>query len=644
MTEKFYRGFVEEGSRISSSRGSIWTRIEKDQAGLIESASSLSSHPGIQTNEALRWLRDGRSKPVFDAAFKFSEEDIQLHGPDRWGYYSGSTGLNLSSYLEGPPVLTNRTGHDYHLVSSLGERVTLRHGESFISDPHDDQNIIRVTGRIALLPGGVMLTPEVVDAPDLLSTFGPSRVVGLREDIVTESKIGLVESFRPLPLGNNQLFLSNTKGTLLFFGDSDQDSLEEDIPTYTISFEAKNGGYTNQDGVYFHSLSDSVWNHSVFGAEVPEAGKRLPDNFLSVNYGATFDFSPSSFLGSVILFESTQTQISDEAAETAANQTSAQSYLIPAPHSMWILRLKEGYKPYALKTKKGTLVSGTGFMNGPGCIYLFEDPWTLWPDGVCLMSAAEIESSHSRMHPLRTQISGAGKGVSLYRRRLQNPAVLFRAACEVIGLPVAGENMILSGFEYHAPYTLMRFRNGESKVVKGQCLRKVGDMIFSGEEISGMLSLRSENTHGPGWYRNRPWGLRGIPARSIFSWAPEDLVVKDTPSLATSYQDASTGDLRARISLIGSKASQDLFWETIEKSERLSGRSLAKDLLNFSSAGQQVLVNPLEVFLHAAGVWAFAIEGALGSIEPEDWRRIEDFILESKPAGSLVIVGPTYFY
>ena len=52
----------------------------------------------------------------------------------------------------------------------------------------------------------------------------------------------------------------------------------------------------------------------------------------------------------------------------------------------------------------------------------------------------------------------------------------------------------------------------------------------------------------------------------------------------------------------------------------------------------------LGTLLGINNVWARAIEGSLGSVDPVRWRALVDFVEEAKPAGSVVICGPGYFF
>jgi len=320
-------------------------------------------------------------------------------------------------------------------------------------------------------------------------------------------------------------------------------------------------------------------------------------------------------------------------------------YLVLSPFAMWVITNSTGWKPSALDTDEGLLTEGSGFLNGDGCIHVFRDPKLLWADGVCKFKAASYVGAHPKSQPMRTTLEpGFGTNIAAYRRRSQSLPNFFRACCDAVGVEVSEEDRVVRRIERHGSKVMMTFDTGYATHFQGPTTRKVGDRILKGESLSGALSLRCEETHGVDWFRNRPWGLVGVEARLFWPYADKEIKLRDLPGWARSYPGQVGGGLRASLETLGSNILSDALWDELAARERTAGTNWAYDTFGFVAPGQEMIVNPLEVAVQIAGGWVAAIEGPLGAVDPVRWNHLKDFIEESKPAGSIIIPGATYFF
>lgn len=563
---KFNPAYLKEARNSRAAAGSVWNRVKDGERKLIKKLqSSASDFPAsVGTLEATRWIKLGKSRPVFPAGFKIDPFSVTMRGANKWGFFAGGA-LDTSSYLGEPPLIINTTGEPQHLLTTTGQRVTLQPGSAFDADPTDDLLTWRVNGKVTYLPGAVAVGDTPPGAEGLLDLFGGSKVLHLRTDRLTA------------PEG----------------ADGVTPATGEDVTVLPGSTEIE-------------------------GAQTPATDGD----------------------GTLVLDESGQPILDPPAPATT------DLYLVLVPFSTWILANPTSWKPATLRTAIGDLHEGTGFINGDGCIHVFQDPKLLWPDGYCVFATSSYANGHPLSYPLRAVLE-PGYGVELggYRRRAQSMTMFFKACCDAVGIPLAEKDLIVRKLERHGEHILMSFDDGNTVTFKGPTTRAKGELIRKGETISGSLTLRCKETHGTDWYRNRPWGLNGIQAKEFWPYASEELIIRDKVGWVRSYLDPVDGSsTRAKIELDGPGDAADDLWAELEARERVAGTSWADSVFGFPAVGMEYLLNPLEVLFGINDNWAAAIEGPLGSQDPQRWRRLKDFIAENKPAGSVVVLGPTYFF
>lgn len=593
---KFDQTFVREAKKLRSAAGDVWALTEPAQRPLVKQLQATASdfQAGVCMAEASRWAIDGRCRPVFPGGFKIDPFGVTMRGAERWGFFAGGA-LDGNTFLGDPPLLINREGKPQHLLARDGTRVAVLPGSAFDADPADDLFTLRINGRVTYIPGALPLPQEPLGASHLLGMFGGSKVIGLRQDRLTSplGDLGVLPAAEPFAtLTGKKTVVSESR--------------------YVVTDE---NGYltTDENGNPIFSEDNSGESYEPMSQSTGEP----------VNKPSGTAFEAADVSGLLDL------------------------YLVLAPYSMWVLDNPTLWKPAVLDTAVGPLCEGTGFVNGDGCIHVFQDPKVLWPDGYCRFAVASYAAGHPRSFPLRARLEpGFGKNLSSYRRNTHSLVAFFKACCDVVGLEIAESEDVVDRVERHGLKSLIVMRSGKCVTCSGPVLRRSGDRVLPGETFSGALSLRSYDLQGPDWYRNRPWGLVGIPAKTFWPYAPSTLFIKDRSGWARSALDTENPllPLRAKIELDGPEEDADTFWEEFESRERIAGGSWAADYFGFTVQEQEQMINPLEVAVANASPWAFAIEGALGSTAPDLWKRLQDFVEESKPAGSIAILGSTYFF
>lgn len=317
-------------------------------------------------------------------------------------------------------------------------------------------------------------------------------------------------------------------------------------------------------------------------------------------------------------------------------------YIILSPHSVWSLAIPEGIRPLELTTSKGPLFEGSGFRWSQGFLMLYDDPVSLWPDRVVKAKQVLVDRLPARHYPLRVDDHRTrGKDVAAYLRHSRGLRSLFRACVDVAGQTYIDEADTVSYVESHNLNSLVVLASGRVAVLSNGAPLEAGDRVESSSVLGNTLQLRSEATHGKDWFRNRPWSLVGIDS-GIFWPGHPGIAIRDEILTAEAY--LSGGELRARILFNQDPVKEQALWQALDAAEDITGLRRAETLFGMEEDGQLVDVNPLELLLRVVGGYAFAIEGSLGSYDPGAWRRIRDFLDREKPAGSVAILAPTWYW
>jgi len=561
---RFDSTFLKSSRRCRAAAGSVWTRIEDDQAPLVRDLTrgATSFNPSVGIIEAQRWALSGETRPSFPAGFKLDHRGIIMQGANRWGFFTGV--VDTTGYLGDPPLLINDGGEPRYLLTTDGTRVTIQPGGAFDADPGDDLITLRVSGRVTYIPGAAPLPENPNLAPGMLDLFGGSRVVGLRTDRLTDPRGASGVSVAALASAS--------------------------IPGTSTITQARVGLIDGSNQLILDGDGDPYLD--------PEA------------------------------------------------PASADLYLVLVPFSMWVIPNPTHWKPATLVTSRGLLFEGIGFVNGEGCIHVFDAPHLLWPEGHCVFGVSSYVGNHPQNFALRSNLSaGGGFHTAVYRRIRQSAGSFFRACCDAAGQPVADHDIVVRSVENHGNRVFATFDDGSSLLFEGPMLNRPGDKIVTGSAISGSLSVRCAETHGPDWYRNRPWGIAGLSIRNFWTFADPSILIKDRAGWVRTYLDPGDGTtLRAKVELHGDPLLIDEFWSEFEARERGCNTSWATDVLGLTAPDEEHMMNAFGILFEAQAAWSIVIEGALGSMAPQRWRNLEDFAQESKPAGSVVVVAPTFFF
>ena len=290
---------------------------------------------------------------------------------------------------------------------------------------------------------------------------------------------------------------------------------------------------------------------------------------------------------------------------------------------MWVLPIDADIRPIRIIDSNGhAYLSGSVFDTKRGFLVFRQDPATLFPDRVAQLQAYVQYPYHPFEYPLGCVNLFPQDNVYQYLRNSQTIESFKRALANVAGLAVIpkdseligvyGDIYVFTDYTLHIPYDHTPLSPG----------------LYSEGTVIGDLQIHG----GSGsWWPLLNWDS-GLVLGSSLGMSGLTLPYEQRAARVTSQ---GSGGLHVRISLDGDSAVQDLFWDVMHNAEERTGIYL-NDVLGMSEVGEEISVNPLEVFMSIYGRQLLRVD--VGSLESDVIRNLKDFIVNNKPVGSLVIL------
>jgi hypothetical protein len=292
--------------------------------------------------------------------------------------------------------------------------------------------------------------------------------------------------------------------------------------------------------------------------------------------------------------------------------------------TVWFVKVRGGIVPDILYHSRGWLARGSGFIEASGWIALYENPLTLWSDGIITGYGGRRSQGHPRGFAVGdTGLSTAGIHITRFRAADSGTVAFGRALAEIAGLRILDAPAVVTDIHKAAGRFVHRLEGGGTLSLPAATPYVVGDTIPAGS--GHLLHVRTARSHGPGFCAGRPWSAIGFDISAVY---PQfgGFSIRDE-----FVETESVGGIS--LPLFNQNPAAEAEWRAWYRGRR----QFMDDGLDSLAAFGDIL-NPLTLFSELLADRLLVVETPLQWVDPAAHARVRDFIERERPAGAIVVM------